>query len=325
MLDMAVYVTKRVPEEGINYLREHIRDVTMNPEHRTLSKGELIRAIRDRDGVLAVLNDTFDEEVFAAAEKVKVIANYAVGYNNIDLSAATRRGIMITNTPDVLTDATSDMVWALLFAVARRIVEADQFTREGRFTGWEPMLFLGGDVTGMTIGILGAGRIGTAVALKAAGFRMRVLYCDHRRNEILEDKLGAEHVDLTTLFKESDFLSINVYLSPENVHLIGEKELRMMKRSAFLINTSRGPVVDEKALVKALRDGWIAGAGLDVYDEEPSLAPGLAELTNVVICPHIGSATTRTRIKMSLMAAENIVTALQGKVPPNLVNTALVG
>ncbi len=324
MLDKAVYVTKKIPEEGIDLLREHIRNVTVNPESRILTKNELIRIIRDCDGVLAMLTNTFDEEFFASAEKVKVIANYAVGYNNVDLSAATRRGVMITNTPGVLTDATSDMVWALLFAVARRIVEADHFTHEGKFAGWEPMLFLGEDITGMTLGILGAGRIGTAVALKSAGFRMRVLYCDPQPNRILEEQLQAEHVELKTLLRESDFLSINVFLSPENIHFIGEKELQLMKKKAFIINTSRGQVVDEKALVTALREGWIAGAGLDVYEDEPILASGLTELPNAVICPHIASGTHQTRIKMSLMAAENIVAALQGNVPPNLVNTELV-
>jgi len=316
-----VYVTRRIPEPGIELLREHCEVVEVNPENRVLTKEELIANVKGRDGVLCLLTDTIDAEVLDAADKAVVFANYAVGYNNIDVDAATQRGIVITNTPGVLTDTTAEMAWALLFAIARRIVEADKFVRDGKFVGWDPMLLLGADVTGKTLGIIGAGRIGTAMALKSKGFNMRVLYNDAMgKNETLERELGAEFVDLDTLLKESDFVSIHVPLTPETHHLIGERELRLMKETAYLINTSRGPVVDETALVKALKEGWIAGAGLDVYENEPELAPGLAELENVVLAPHLGSATLQTRAKMALMAAENLISALKGEKPANIVN-----
>ncbi|MBM4086523.1 MAG: D-glycerate dehydrogenase, partial [Planctomycetes bacterium] len=271
-------------------------------------------------GVLCLLTDTIDAEVLDAAKGAKIFANYAVGFNNIDVKAATERGILITNTPGVLTDATADMAWALLFSAARRIVEGDKYTRAGKFKGWSPMLFLGGDITGKTLGIVGAGRIGAAMARRSVGFKMKVLYCDPTRNEELERELGAKQVDMPTLLKESDFVSVHVLLTPATRHLIGEKELGMMKPTGYLINTSRGPVVDEAALVKALEEKKIAGAGLDVYEDEPKLKPGLAKLPNAVIPPHIASATIWTRGKMAEMAATNLVAALKGERPPNLVN-----
>ncbi|MBM4081170.1 MAG: D-glycerate dehydrogenase, partial [Planctomycetes bacterium] len=280
----------------------------------------LLKNVKGRDGVLCLLTDTIDAEVLDAAKGAKIFANYAVGFNNIDVKAATERGILITNTPGVLTDATADMAWALLFSAARRIVEGDKYTRAGKFKGWSPMLFLGGDITGKTLGIVGAGRIGAAMARRSVGFKMKVLYCDPTRNEELERELGAKQVDMPTLLKESDFVSVHVLLTPATRHLIGEKELGMMKPTAYLINTSRGPVVDEAALVKALEEKKIAGAGLDVYEDEPKLKPGLAKLPNAVIPPHIASATIWTRGKMAEMAATNLVAALKGERPPNLVN-----
>ncbi|HID96327.1 MAG TPA: D-glycerate dehydrogenase [Candidatus Latescibacteria bacterium] len=320
-----VYVTREIPRPGIDLLKENCDIVDVNPEDRVLTKEELLENVKGRDGVLCLLTDAIDDEVFRAAEGAKIFANYAVGYDNIDVDAATRHKVMITNTPGVLTDATSDMAWALLFSVARRIVEADRFTREGGFKGWGPMLFLGGDITGKTLGIIGAGRIGAAVALKSKGFRMRVLYADKVRNETLEKELGARQVDMDTLLKESDYVSIHVPLMPETTHLIGDRELDLMKETAYLINTSRGPVVDEKALVEALREHKIAGAGLDVYEEEPKLTPGLVELENVVLAPHLGSATIETRTKMALMAAGNLLAGLRGEMPPNLVNPEVLG
>ena len=315
-----VFVTRRVPQAGLDMLYAPCETVEVNPEDRVLTREEILASVQGRDGVLCLLTDTIDDEVFEAARGAKIFANYAVGFNNIEVEAATRRGIMITNTPGVLTDATSDMAWALLFAAARRMVESDRFVREGRFEGWGPMLFLGGDITGRTLGLVGAGRIGAAVARKSVGFRMKVLYTDTVRNEALEQEIGAERVKLEELLKASDFVSIHVPLMPETVHLIGAEQLALMKETAYLINTSRGPVVDENALVEALKARKIAGAGLDVYENEPEMAPGLAELDNVVLAPHIASATVETRTKMATMAAGNLLAGLRGEIPPNLVN-----
>lgn len=315
-----ICVTRELPRPAMDLLRENVEGMDVNPEDRVLNRKELLANVRGRDGVLCLLTDTIDDEVFRAAEGARIFANYAVGFNNIDVDAATRRGVMITNTPGVLTDATSDMTWALLFATARRVVEADTFTRAGKFKGWGPMMFLGGDITGRTLGIVGAGRIGTTMAMKSSGFRMKVLYTDKVRNETLERELDAQKVSLEELMRESDFISIHVLLSPETTHLIGERELRLMKPTAYLINTSRGPIVDEKALVQVLKERRIAGAGLDVYENEPELMPGLAEQDNAVIVPHIASATIWTRTKMALMAAENLLAGLAGETPPNLVN-----
>lgn len=315
-----VYVTRMIPRAGIDYLQENCETVDINPEDRVLSPQELLEAIKERDGILCLLTDNINEEVFDAARGAKVFANMAVGYDNIDVAEATRRGIAITNTPGVLTDATSDFAWALLFSIARRVVEADKFTRAGKFVGWGPLVFLGGDITGKTLGIIGAGRIGTAVALKSPGFRMQVLYTDIQQNETLEEKIGARRVSLEELLEKSDFVSIHVNLTPDTQHLIGPRQLELMKPTAYLINTSRGPVIDEAALVEALKEKKIAGAALDVYEEEPKVHPELMKLDNVVLTPHIASATIESRSKMALMAAENLVAVLKGKPPKNCVN-----
>jgi glyoxylate reductase len=315
-----LYVTREISRAGIDLLKQHCEVVEVNPDDRPLTHDELLQHVKGKDAVLCLLSDRIDNEVLAAATGVKIFANYAVGYDNVDLDAATRHGIMVTNTPGVLTDATADLAWALLFAVARKIVIADRHVREGKFQGWSPLLFVGNDVTGKTLGIIGAGRIGTAMALKSQGFQMRVLYTSPKKNQILEDTIGAQRVDTKTLLQQSDFVSLHVRLLPETRHLIGKDELRLMKPSAYLINTSRGPVVDEQALVQALKHGLIAGAGLDVYEEEPKLAPELTALDNVVLLPHLGSATVETRARMSVMAAENILAGLRGERPPNLVN-----
>ncbi|MBP7561855.1 MAG: D-glycerate dehydrogenase [Armatimonadetes bacterium] len=316
-----VSVTREIPDPGIPIVREIAPDARINPDDRVLTRGELLDYVRGCDGVLCLLTDPIDAEVLdAAGPQCRIFANYAVGYNNIDVAAATARGIMVTNTPGVLTDATADHAWALLFSVARRIVEGDAFMRAGKFEGWGPMMFLGGDITGKTLGIVGAGRIGAAMALKSRGFGMRVLYADVARNEELESDLGAQWVDLDTLLAESDFVSLHVALTPETVHLINAERLGKMKPTAYLINTSRGPVVDEIALVDALTSRRIAGAGLDVYEDEPAMKPGLADCPNAVIVPHIASATNWTRSKMAEMAATNLVAGLRGETPPNLVN-----
>ena len=316
-----VSVTREIPDPGIPIVREIAPDARINPDDRVLTRGELLDYVRGCDGVLCLLTDPIDADALdAAGAQCRIFANYAVGYNNIDVAAATARGIMVTNTPGVLTDATADHAWALLFSVARRIVEGDAFMRAGKFEGWGPMMFLGGDITGKTLGIVGAGRIGAAMALKSRGFGMRVLYADVARNEELESDLGAQWVDLDTLLAESDFVSLHVALTPETVHLINAERLGKMKPTAYLINTSRGPVVDEIALVDALTSRRIAGAGLDVYEDEPAMKPGLADCPNAVIVPHIASATNWTRSKMAEMAATNLVAGLRGETPPNLVN-----
>jgi len=317
---MKVFVTRRIPQVGLDLLQKEC-EVKVNPHERVLTRQELIDGVKEADGLLCLLTDIIDKEVMDANPKLKIISNYAVGYNNIDVEEATRRGIMVTNTPGVLTDTTADLTWAILMCVARRIVEADRFTRQGKFKQWSPMLFLGSDVHHSTLGIVGFGRIGRAVARRAKGFEMKVLYTDVRRApEKVEEELEAKFVFLDELLSSSDFVSLHAPLLPTTYHLIGEKELRRMKRTAFLINAARGPLVDEKALVRALKEGWIAGAALDVYENEPELTPGLAELDNVVLVPHIGSASTATREKMATMAATNLLAGLKGEVPPNLVN-----
>ena len=320
-----VFVTRRIPQPGIDILLKHCDHVDVNPHDRPMTHDEILKSVKGRDGVICLLTDAIDSAVFQAADKARIFANYAVGYNNIDIQAANRRGILVTNTPGVLTEATADLTWALIFALARRIAESDRFTRNGLFKGWGPMLLLGSEVYGKTLGVVGAGRIGAAVARRASGFNMRVLYADSKKKRDLEDRLDARRAELETLLRESDFVSLHVPLTPETTHLIGKHELEMMKESALLVNTSRGPVVDEQALVDALESGRIAGAGLDVYEEEPRLNPGLIQLDNVILLPHIGSATVEARTQMAVMAAENLLAGLRGDVPPNLVNPEVVG
>ncbi len=315
-----IFVTRRVPEAGLELLRSQGAEVEVAPEDRPIRPDELLAAVRDRDGVLCHLTDPVDQAVLAAAApRCRVFATYAVGYNNIDIAAATALGIVVTHTPDVLTETTADLAWALLMSAARRIVESDAFVRSGRWTGWGPMQFLGQDVYRATLGIIGPGRIGTAVARRGRGFDMPVLYVARGSHADLES-MDARRVELDTLLAESDFVSLHVPLTPETRHLIGARELGLMKPTAVLINTARGPVVDEAALVTALREGRIAAAGLDVYENEPQPAPGLTELPNVVCISHLGSATRGTRTEMSLMAARNLLAGMAGKRPPNPIN-----
>lgn len=313
-----VYVTRMIPEEGINKLKKYF-DVEVNEFDRELTYEELKEKIKGKDGVLCLLSDRIDAELMDTEPKVKIFANYAVGYNNMDVKAAKEKNVLLTNTPDVLTDATADLAWALLFATARRVVEGDRYIREGKFKKWSPQLLLGRDVTGKTLGIIGAGRIGRAFAKRAKAFNMEILYYNRSRKEDFEKKLGARYVSMDELLKNSDFISLHTPLTKETVHLIGEREFEMMKKTAILINTSRGPVVDEKALVNALKNKEIWGAGLDVFENEPAVREELMGLDNVVMCPHIGSATYETRVKMAIMAADNIIAALNGHIPPNLI------
>ena len=316
---MKIFVTRKIPKVGLELLKEK-HEIEIFPHDRIPKKEEIIQGLKGKDGLLCLLSDPIDEDVINSEIQLKMIASYAVGYDNIDVAAASKRKIPVSNTPGVLTNATSEMAWALLFSVARRIVEADKFTRAGKYYGWGPMLMLGQDVANKTLGIIGAGRIGAAVAEKSQGFNMKVLYFSKHKNEKLDKKLNAKKVDLPTLLKQSDFVSIHVPLSDETFHLIGEKELKMMKENAVLVNTSRGPVIDEKTLVKALKNKWIFGAGLDVYENEPDIYDELLELDNVILQPHSASATFDSRSKMAIIAAENMIAGLKGEIPPNCIN-----
>ena len=319
-MDARAFVTHPIPESGLSVLEAAGVDCEVSGRRRPLSADELIEGLRDREGLLCLLIDRVDAHVIESCPRLRGIANCAAGFDNIDVGAAKRRGIPVSNVPGVLTETTADLAWALILAVARRVVEADRFTRAGGFRGWEMDLLPGTDVHGKTLGIIGAGRIGAAVAERSVGFRMRLIYCSRRRNERIEKDLGGERVDLEPLLRHSDFVSLHVPLTPQTHHLIGERELGLMKRGAVLVNTSRGAVVDEKALVRALRERRIAGAGLDVYEDEPRLAAGLAELPNTVLLPHIGSASRETRALMAERAARNLVAMLRGERPPDLVS-----
>lgn len=320
-----VFITRQIPDRGINLLKEKDYEVVVNPENRVLRKEELLSLLQKGryDAVLSDLDDKIDGEVLdAAGKQCKIFANYAVGVDNFDLKAAQDRGVMMTNTPGVLTNAVAEHAFALLLGIAHRIAEADRFIRAGNYRGWEPMLLLGSDVSKKILGIVGLGRIGSRVAYHASrGFEMKVLYHDMKRNDAFEQAFGAEfRENVDDLFRDADFISIHVPLLPTTRHLVDARRLALMKKTAYLINTSRGPVVDEQALVEALRNGTLRGAALDVFENEPALAPGLAELENVILTPHIASATEETRQAMSELAAKNIVEALEGRTPPNLVH-----
>jgi len=319
MIRWKVYVTNEIPEPALDMLAEYC-DIEVNRTGQVLTKPQLLQKVKNRDAVLSLLTDPIDAEVMDAAKGTKIFANYAVGYNNIDIPSATERGIMVSNTPGVLTDTTAEMTWALLFSVARRVVESDKYTRTGQFQGWGPMLFLGQDIFHKTIGIIGAGRIGLSFAKRAKAFDMTVLYTSTSPNPQFEKETGGSYVSLEMLLQTSDFVSIHTPLLPTTFHLIGEKELKLMKTTAVLINTSRGPIVDELALAKALQSGEIWGAGLDVYEFEPELVEGLKELDNAVLCSHIASATIDTRTKMGTIAVSNILAAMRGELPPNCLN-----
>ena len=314
-----VYVTNEIPKPALDMLAEYC-DTEVNRTGQVLTKPQLLEKVKGRDAVLSLLTDPIDAEVMDAAKGAKIFANYAVGYNNIDIPSATERGIMISNTPGVLTDTTAEMAWALLFSTARRVVESDKYTRMGKYKGWGPMLFLGQSVMNRTVGVIGAGRIGLSFAKRAKAFDMKVLYTDIAANPQFEKETDGQFVTLETLLKESDFVSIHTPLLPETFHLMSEQEFKLMKKTAILINTSRGPVVDESALVKALQSGEIWGAGLDVYEFEPEFSEGLMELDNAIICPHIASATIDTRTKMGTIAVSNILAAMRGELPPNCLN-----
>ena len=314
-MSKSVLVSNVLPAEALALIPNEIA-VDYHNSQDALPRLEFIARLRGKDGLVCHIVSAIDDEVLAAAPTVKVVANVAVGYNNIDVAAARRRGVVITNTPDVLTETTADFAWALLMAAARRVVEADRHVRSGEWDRWLWELLWGADIHGKTLGIVGFGRIGRAVARRALGFNMRVLYQDAvPADATVERDLRASRVDLETLLREADFVSLHTPFLPETRHLMNARTLRLMKQSAILVNAARGPVVDEAALVRALQEGWIAGAGLDVFEEEPKVHPGLIALTNVVLTPHIASASRDTRVAMATLAVRNCLAVLDGKPP----------
>ncbi len=313
-----LYLSRLLPDPIMTIVRERF-DLVQEPLDALPAPSALREGLCQADAAIVTLGDRIDAETIHAASRLKILSNYAVGYNNIDLAAARERGVVVTNTPDVLTDATADLTWALLLATARRIVEGDSLVRSGRWSGWSPMQLLGAEVSCKTLGIIGMGRIGQAVAQRAAGFRMKVRY--HTRQPLATSPLPREweHRSLQDILGEADIVTIHVPLSPSTHHLIGARELAWMRPTAFLINTARGPIIDEGALVNALKTGIIAGAGLDVYEQEPSLHPMMAQLKQVVLLPHLGSATLHARVQMGLVCLENIRAVLDGRPAPNQV------
>jgi glyoxylate reductase len=330
--EMRVLMTQLVPATAVDMLREAVGasgtlDINPDPD-RIWTKQELIGKLKSGsyNALYCMLTNPIDREVLDAAPDLRIIANMAVGYNNVDIAEATRRGIPVSNTPGVLTDTTADFAWTLLMATARRLAESDRFARAGRFHGWGPLMMVGQDVYGKTLGIVGFGRIGRAVAKRATGFDMKVLYHDlYPADPETEKALNARPVSLNELLQQSDYVSLHTDYNPESHHLIGAPQLAMMKPTAYLINTSRGAIVDEAALVDALKSGIIAGAGLDVFEREPQIHPGLIDLDNAVLAPHVASASMETRTAMAVMAAENILAALRGGKAPNVVNPEVYG
>src|SRR5262245_56254049 len=310
-----ILVSNTLPREALALIPPEIQ-VDLNDTDLPLSSAEFKARVHGKDGLICHIISAIDEEVLAGAPGLKAVCNVAVGYNNIDVAAARRRGVVVTNTPDVLTETTADFAWALLMAAARRVIEADRFTRSGQWTRWQWDLLWGLDIHGKTLGVLGFGRIGRGVARRALGFDMRVLYHDAvRADPSMERELRATYTDPQTLLREADFVSLHTPLLPETRHLIDERALRTMKRTAVLVNAARGPIVDEAALVQALSEGWIAAAGLDVFEEEPRIHQGLTGLQNVVLAPHIASASRDTRVAMATLAVRNCLAVLDGKAP----------
>lgn len=316
-----VYVTRRIPQPALDLIRA-VADLSMwDREDVPPPREVVLRDARQVDGLLTLLTDRIDGQVMDAAPRLKVVSNFAVGFDNIDIPAATSRGIVVTNTPEVLTDTVADFAFCLILSAARRLVEADAYTRAGKWKTWEPLLLAGQDVHGATLGLIGLGRIGSAVARRAKGFEMRVIYYDPYRRQDLETSLGIEYRPFADVLRDADVLSVHVPLSEQTRHLIGGEQFGMMKKTAVFVNTSRGPVVDQRALAEALASRRIFAAGIDVFEQEPIPADDpLLRLDNVVVVPHIASASVPTRIRMATLAAENLVAVLQGRRPPNPVN-----
>lgn len=310
---MKVFVTYPFPEEWIKELTENFKTIIFK-EKRKPEKNELIENIKDADGILCLLRDKIDEEIILNAKKLKVISNYAAGFDNIDVNFASRRGIIVTNTPDVLTNATAELALAILLAVIRKIVVSDRYVREGSFTGWDSVLFLGYEIKDSTVGIIGTGRIGTEFGKKIIALGGNVIYYDLRENDEL-NKLGARKVSKEEILKKSDYISIHLPLTKETYHFIGEKEIKLIKKTGFIVNTGRGPIIDEFALAEAIKNKEIAGAALDVFEFEPGITTELLKSDNVVLTPHIGSATFKTRKRMAEVAVKNLKNVLEGKEP----------
>ena len=314
-----VYATRFLPKQLCDLLGKQC-SLEVFPKNRTIRREELLAKVEGRDGIIAIYGDKIDEQVLEAlGAKCKIIANCAVGFDNIDVDAATKRNIYVTNAPGTNHHTVADMAWGLIFAVSRKIVDADRLMRQGLYKGYDSF-YQGLDITGKTLGIIGAGRIGSVFGKKAKGFDMRLLYCDIERNETFEQETAAEYVDKQVLLTESDFISIHVPLLPATKHLIGEKEFCMMKKTSILINTARGPIVDEKALVNALKENQIWGAGLDVFEWEPDVSPELKEMRNVVLTSHLASCSTEAFYRTKKVAVENILAAIKDQRPPNCVN-----
>ena len=329
MVKPKVFITRQIPEKGIEMIKEYY-DVEVWPEYTPPPREVLLEKVKDIDALVSLLTDKIDCELLDNAPRLRIVAQYAVGFDNIDLECATKKGVYVTNTPGVLTQSVAEFTWGLILAVTRRIVEADNFVRSGEWwntkTGWHPLMLLGMELKGKTLGIIGMGRIGRTVAKIAKGFDVRILYYDVRPlPEEMEKELEAKYVDLDTLLKESDIVSVHVPLTPQTYHLIGERELKLMKKTAYIINTARGKVIDTQALIKALEEGWIAGAGLDVFEQEP-LPPDnpLTKFKNVVLAPHIASATIEARTGMAELVARNLIAFYKGEIPPTLVNKDVV-
>ena len=308
-------ITRRIPDEALKLLAPHF-EIDHHDQAAAIPRPLLLRKIKDKEGLLCILTDKVDARLLAAAPKLKAVATYSVGFDHIDIKACSARRVAVTNTPGVLTETTADFTWALLLSAARRVVEGDAFMRGGKYKGWDPLMILGTDVHGKTLGIVGFGRIGQAVARRAMGFGMKVVYYDTQRIfPEVEREFGALFVDLNDLLRQADFVTLHTVLDATTHHLIDQKAFALMKRSAYLINAARGPIVDEKALVRALRTKRIRGAGLDVYECEPKMAAGLSKLPNVVLAPHLASASLETRLKMGVMAAEGSLVLVRRRKP----------
>jgi glyoxylate reductase len=320
----AIFSTRQLFQAARTILDEHFQVDYWKGDK--LSRADLLKHVADKDGLVCLLTEKVDEELLSAAPKLRIAATVSVGYDNIDVPACTKHKVVATNTPGVLDDTTADFAWTLLMAVARRLLEGDSWMRSGSWNGWDLDQLVGGDVWGKTLGILGFGRIGRGVARRALGFQMRVLYNDAVRAPAdVEKELNAEFVDRDRLFRESDFISLHVPLLPDTRHLISKDNLEKMKRTAFLVNTSRGPVVDEAALAEALENKKIAGAALDVFEHEPKVHPALLTRKDVILTPHMASASLETRTKMAVMAANNVVALFEGRRPPNALNADALG
>jgi glyoxylate reductase len=319
-----VLISRPIQQSVIDRIFEHC-EVLVHPVDEPMPVELLAEAVRDVDGLMCV-GVRVSKDIIDGSSKLRVISNVAVGYDNIDVEACNGRGILVTNTPDVLTEATADLGFALILAAARRVVEGDRYVREGRWSQWQWNTMWGAEMHGKTLGLYGFGRIAQAIARRGRGFSMRILYhARHRVSDEIEKSLGAKFVDRNTMLRESDFLSLHVPLTPETRHAVSTPQLALMKPTAYLFNTARGPVVDEQALVQALQAGTIAGAGLDVFENEPKVHPALLTMNNVTLSPHVGSATNDTRLRMAMLASENLLAALRGERPANLVNPQVLG